>query len=43
MSFDWLVRSSELSARQARSGLACLRDTIAEQSWPTLIWTRADG
>ncbi|WP_405873923.1 RacP protein [Streptomyces zaomyceticus] len=43
LAFDQLVRSSELSASQARSELACLRDTIAEQGWPPLIWTRADG
>ncbi|PWK71289.1 hypothetical protein BCL76_104395 [Streptomyces sp. CG 926] len=43
LTFDQLVRSSELSASQARSGLACLRDTITEHGWPPLIWTRADG
>ncbi|MFD4376610.1 RacP protein [Streptomyces sp. NPDC058486] len=43
LTFDQLVRSSELSASQARSGLACLRDTITEQGWPPLIWTRSDG
>ncbi|MFJ8644348.1 RacP protein [Streptomyces sp. NPDC093610] len=43
LTFAQLVRSSELSPHQARSGLACLRDIIAEQGWPPLIWTRADG
>ena len=43
LTFAQLVRSSELSPSQARSGLACLRDTIAERGWPPLIWTRPDG
>ncbi|MGW0537873.1 RacP protein [Streptomyces sp. NPDC003032] len=43
LTFPQLVRSSELSPSQARLGLACLRDTIAERGWPPLIWTRADG
>lgn len=34
---------SDPANSQARSGLACLRDTIAEQGWPPLIWTRPDG
>ncbi|MDQ0791531.1 hypothetical protein QFZ58_000019 [Streptomyces sp. B1I3] len=33
----------KLSPHQARSGLACLRDTITERGWPPLIWTRPDG
>ncbi|MGW5123559.1 RacP protein [Streptomyces sp. NPDC004069] len=33
----------ELSSHQARAGLACLRDIIAERGWPPLIWTRPDG
>ncbi|MFJ9654316.1 RacP protein [Streptomyces microflavus] len=41
--FAQLVRFSELSPHQARSGLACLRDIIAKQGWPPLIWTRTDG
>lgn len=41
--FHQLVRASELSPSQARAGLACLRDIIAENGWPPLIWTRADG
>ncbi|MFD3622625.1 RacP protein [Streptomyces sp. NPDC058676] len=43
LTFPQLVRSSELSPHQTRSGLACLRDTIAECGWPPLIWTRPDG
>ncbi|WP_330334844.1 RacP protein [Streptomyces sp. NBC_00536] len=43
LAFKQLVRSSELSTSQARSGLACLRDTITEHGWPPLIWTMADG
>ncbi|MFF0220280.1 RacP protein [Streptomyces vinaceus] len=43
LAFGQLVRSSELSPSQARAGLACLRDTIAERGWPPLIWTRPDG
>ncbi|MFJ7246733.1 RacP protein [Kitasatospora sp. NPDC098652] len=41
--FDQLSRASALSPSQVRSGLACLRDTIAERGWPPLIWSRADG
>ncbi|MFJ4561988.1 RacP protein [Streptomyces massasporeus] len=43
LAFNQLVRSSELSPHQARAGLACLRDIIAERGWPPLIWTRKDG
>ncbi|GAA2283707.1 MULTISPECIES: RacP protein [Kitasatospora] len=43
LTFDQLVRSSELSASQVRAGLACLRDIIAERGYPPMIWTRADG
>ncbi|MCZ4103316.1 RacP protein [Streptomyces sp. H39-C1] len=43
LTFIQLVRSSELSRHQTRSGLACLRDTITERSWPPLIWTLKDG
>lgn len=41
--FQQLVRASGLSPSQVRAGLACLRDIIAENGWPPLIWTRADG
>jgi hypothetical protein len=41
--FPQLVRASELSPSQTRSGLAALRDVIAERGWPPLIWTRTDG
>ncbi|MGY4745644.1 RacP protein [Streptomyces sp. ATMOS53] len=43
LTFVQLVRSSELSPHQTRSGLARLRDTITERGWPPLIWTRTDG
>ncbi len=43
LTFVRLVRSSELTPSQARAGLACLRDIIAERSWPPLIWTKKDG
>lgn len=41
--FPQLTRASGLSQSQVRSGLAALRDVIAENGWPPLIWTRADG
>jgi hypothetical protein len=41
--FRQLTRASDLSPSQVRAGLACLRDIIAENGWPPLIWTRADG
>ncbi|MFJ8470260.1 RacP protein [Streptomyces swartbergensis] len=41
--FPQLTRASGLSPSQVRSGLAALRDIIAENSWPPLIWTRVDG
>ncbi|GCD99219.1 RacP protein [Embleya hyalina] len=43
LTFQQLVRSTELSPHQTRAGLACLRDIIAERAWPPLIWARADG
>ncbi|WP_043478253.1 hypothetical protein [Kitasatospora sp. MBT66] len=43
LTFDQLGRASKLSKSQVRSGLACLRDIIAERGWPPLIWLRADG
>ncbi|MFJ4633650.1 RacP protein [Streptomyces sp. NPDC088847] len=41
--FHQLVRASSLTPSQTRSGLAALRDQIAEKGWPPLIWTRLDG
>ncbi|WP_327733147.1 RacP protein [Streptomyces nojiriensis] len=41
--FHQLVRASDLTPSQVRSGLAALRDVIADQGWPPLIWTRSDG
>lgn len=41
--FPQLTRASGLSSSQVRSGLAALRDIIAENGWPPLIWTRAEG
>ncbi|MFD3330752.1 hypothetical protein [Streptomyces sp. NPDC058701] len=43
LTFDRLVGSSALNPSQARSGLACLRDTITEHGWLPLIGARADG
>ncbi|MFE9636951.1 RacP protein [Streptomyces sp. NPDC006463] len=41
--FHQIVTASELSPSQVRAGLATLRDIIAANGWPPLIWTRADG
>lgn len=41
--FPQSVRARGLSASQVRAGSACLRDIIAENGRPPLIWTRADG
>ncbi|MFF6984414.1 RacP protein [Streptomyces sp. NPDC008343] len=41
--FDQLRAACELPAAQTRSGLAVLRDIIDENSWPPLIYIRADG
>ncbi|MFF1419252.1 RacP protein [Streptomyces sp. NPDC058280] len=41
--FHQLVRASDLSPSQVRSGIAALKDQAAEKGWPPLIWTRADG
>jgi hypothetical protein len=38
-----LMRATELTRSQVRSGLAMLRDTISKKGWPPLIYTRADG
>ncbi|WP_319769340.1 hypothetical protein [Streptomyces europaeiscabiei] len=38
-----LMRATELTRSQVRSGLAMLRDVIARKGWPPLIYTRADG
>ncbi|WP_326594509.1 RacP protein [Streptomyces sp. NBC_01803] len=43
LTFPQLVRATELTPSQVRSGLACLRDVIAERGWPPLVHTRADG
>ncbi|GGZ21129.1 hypothetical protein GCM10010300_76200 [Streptomyces olivaceoviridis] len=43
LTFNQLVRSSELSPHQVRAGLACLRNIIAERGRPPLIWNRKDG
>lgn len=43
LSFPQLVRATELTPSQVRAGLACLRDTIAENGWPPLVRTRVDG
>ncbi|MFE2325340.1 RacP protein [Streptomyces sp. NPDC059385] len=41
--FHQIVAASELSPSQVRAGLACLRDIIAANNWPPLIWTRENG
>ncbi|MCX5174403.1 RacP protein [Streptomyces virginiae] len=41
--FHQLTRASDLTPSQVRAGLAALRDVIADQGWPPLIWTRTDG
>ncbi|MFE7076921.1 RacP protein [Streptomyces sp. NPDC057620] len=38
-----LMRATELTRSQIRSGLAMLRDIIAKKSWPPLVYTRVDG
>ncbi|MFE3270340.1 RacP protein [Streptomyces sp. NPDC059215] len=38
-----LMRATELTRSQVRSGLAMLRDIIAQKGWPPLVYTRADG
>ncbi|NEW75327.1 RacP protein [Streptomyces rhizosphaericus] len=38
-----LVRATELTVSQVRSGLAMLRDIIARRGWAPLVYTRADG
>ncbi|MFF7903709.1 RacP protein [Streptomyces sp. NPDC007920] len=43
LTFVQLVRATSLTPSQVRSGLAALRDQIAEKGWPPLIWTREDG
>ncbi|GHI40115.1 hypothetical protein [Streptomyces violascens] len=41
--FPQLVVACELTRHQARDGLAMLRDIIADNSWPTLVYSRLDG
>lgn len=43
LEFPQLVRASDLSASQVRSGLAALKDQAAEKGWPPLTWTRQAG
>lgn len=38
--FGQLLRATELSPGQARTGLAMLRDQISSQGWPPLVWSR---
>ncbi|MDF3141430.1 MULTISPECIES: RacP protein [unclassified Streptomyces] len=38
-----LIEATELTRSQVRSGLAMLRDIIADNGWPPLVYTRADG
>lgn len=43
LEFHQLVRASDLSPSQVRSGLAALKDQAAQKGWPPLTWTRASG
>jgi hypothetical protein len=43
LEFHQLVRASDLSPSQVRSGLAALKDQAAERGWPPLTWNRASG
>ncbi|WP_326654990.1 RacP protein [Streptomyces sp. NBC_01750] len=43
LEFHQLVRASDLSASQVRSGLAALKDQAAEKGWPPLTRTRQAG
>ncbi|MEU9168045.1 RacP protein [Streptomyces sp. NPDC048420] len=43
LEFRQLVRASDLSPSQVRSGLAALKDQAAERGWPPLTWNRAAG
>ncbi|GGZ60643.1 hypothetical protein GCM10010387_62900 [Streptomyces inusitatus] len=38
-----LLRATELSPGQARSGSAMPRDQISDQELPPLVWSRQDG
>ncbi|WP_428957379.1 RacP protein [Streptomyces sp. cg35] len=38
-----LMRATELTHSQVRSGLAMMRDIIMQKGWPPVIYTRADG
>ncbi len=43
LEFPQLVRASDLSPSQVRSGLAALKDQAAEKGWPPLTWNRVTG
>ncbi|MGW2690193.1 RacP protein [Streptomyces sp. NPDC001414] len=43
LEFPQLVRASDLSPSQVRSGLAALKDQATEKGWPPLTWNRATG
>ncbi|MFF7791291.1 RacP protein [Streptomyces sp. NPDC007991] len=43
LEFPQLVRASDLSPSQVRSGIAALKDQAAEKGWPPLTWTKATG
>jgi len=43
LEFPQLVRASDLSPSQVRSGLAALKDQATEKGWPPLTWTRQAG
>ncbi|MFF0517028.1 RacP protein [Streptomyces sp. NPDC004250] len=43
LDFSQLVRATDLSAYQVRSGIGALKDEAASRGWPSLIWTREVG
>lgn len=43
LEFPQLVRASDLTPSQVRSGLAALKDQAAEKGCPPLTWNRATG
>ncbi|MFE3640298.1 RacP protein [Streptomyces sp. NPDC059169] len=43
LDFSQLVRATDLSAKQVRSGIGALKDEAASRGWPPLTWTREVG
>ncbi|MER5950333.1 RacP protein [Streptomyces sp. NPDC001904] len=42
LEFPQILAACELTRSQVRDGLAMLRDQIAEQDWPPLVYSRRD-